>query len=46
MLNNLTELYYTLCAGNPFLYFCVLGKIINLALQKRLLFGFYTLLSL
>lgn len=45
-LNNLTELYYILCAINPFLYVCVLGKILNLALQKKLLSCFYILLHL
>lgn len=39
-LNNLTELYYILCAKNPFFYVCVLGKIINLALQKSFCFAF------
>lgn len=34
-LNNLTELCYILCAINPFFYICVLGKIINFALQKK-----------
>lgn len=38
--NNLAELYYILCAPGPFVYIHVLGKIINLALQKSFCFAF------